>query len=51
MKDIKVAAVCNQVGDSQEGFSFPGVAVVLDPASRVIAEYKENKENMALAGR
>lgn len=40
---------CNQVGESQEGFSFPGVAVVLNPAGRVIAKYKENKENMVLA--
>jgi N-carbamoylputrescine amidase len=40
---------CNQVGASQEGFSFPGVAVVLSPAGRVIAQYEENKENMVLA--
>jgi N-carbamoylputrescine amidase len=42
-------AACNQVGDSQEGFSFPGVAVVLNPAGRVIAQYDENEENMVLA--
>lgn len=39
---------CNQVGRTQEGFSFPGGAVVLNPAGRVIAYYEENKENVLL---
>jgi N-carbamoylputrescine amidase len=39
---------CNQVGDSQEGLSFPGAAVVLNPAGRVIAQYDENKEHMVM---
>ena len=40
---------CNQTGISREGFSFPGVALALNPAGRVIAEYGENHENMLLA--
>ena len=39
---------CNQVGNSREGLSFPGVAVALNPAGRIIAQHKENKENMML---
>ena len=40
---------CNQVGKSGEGLSFPGVAVALNPAGRVIASYKGNREKMILA--
>jgi N-carbamoylputrescine amidase len=40
---------CNQVGKTGEGFSFPGVAVVLNPAGHIIARQGENKENMVLA--
>ncbi|MBW1912954.1 MAG: nitrilase [Deltaproteobacteria bacterium] len=40
---------CNQVGKHREGFSFPGVAVVLNPEGRVIASYMGNQEKMILA--
>jgi N-carbamoylputrescine amidase len=37
---------CNQVGPTREGFTFPGVAVALNPAGIVMAEYKATKEEM-----
>lgn len=40
---------CNQVGKTREGLSFPGAALALNPAGRVIARYAENKENMVFA--
>jgi len=39
---------CNQVGDTREGFSFPGVAMVLNPAGGVIARYGGSQEKMLL---
>jgi len=39
---------CNQVGETREGFSFPGVAVTLDPSGLVIAQYRGNREKMVL---
>jgi predicted amidohydrolase len=40
---------CNQVGKSEEGFSFPGVAVVLGPDGGVLSEYAGNEEAILLA--
>ena len=40
---------CNQVGKTPEGLSFPGAALALDPAGRIIARYAEDMENMVLA--
>ena len=40
---------CNQVGGTGAGLSFPGGAVVLDPAGQIIARYEEDQENMLLA--
>lgn len=40
---------CNQVGHSRGGFSFPGAALALNPAGRVIVSYTFNKEKMVLA--
>ncbi|UCF56829.1 MAG: nitrilase [Deltaproteobacteria bacterium] len=40
---------CNQVGKTREGFSFPGVAVALNPAGNLITKYKGNEEKMVLA--
>ncbi|MFH1350789.1 MAG: nitrilase-related carbon-nitrogen hydrolase [Pseudomonadota bacterium] len=40
---------CNQVGVTKEGPSFPGGAVVLNPAGRIIARFEENHENILLA--
>jgi N-carbamoylputrescine amidase len=40
---------CNQVGKTREGYSFPGTAVVLNPAGWIIAQYGENKEKLVLA--
>ena len=40
---------CNQVGDTREGFSFPGVAMVLNPAGGVMARYVGGQEDMLLA--
>jgi N-carbamoylputrescine amidase len=37
---------CNQVGDTKEGFSFPGVVLALDPAGRAITTYCGNQEKM-----
>ncbi len=39
---------CNQVGKTREGYSFPGAAVVLNPAGWIIAQYGENKEKLVL---
>lgn len=39
---------CNQVGDTREGFSFPGVAMALNPAGGVIARYGGSQEKMLL---
>ena len=39
---------CNQVGNTGEGLSFPGVALALSPTGRVIASYGGNQENMML---
>lgn len=40
---------CNQVGSTDLGFSFPGVAMVLNPAGRIVAEYAGNRENVLVA--
>ncbi len=37
---------CNQVGKTPQGLSFPGVALSLSPAGRLIAEYAGAKEDM-----
>jgi len=42
-------AACNQVGTTEAGFVFPGVALVLNPAGRVIVRYSENREKLLLA--
>jgi len=39
---------CNQVGETRKGFSFPGVAIALNPAGNVIARYGGNQEKMLL---
>jgi len=39
---------CNQVGKTGGGRSFPGVAMALNPAGRMIAGYGGNQENMML---
>jgi len=39
---------CNQVGETREEFSFPGVAIALNPAGGVIARYGGNQEKMLL---
>lgn len=39
---------CNQVGETREGFSFPGVAMALNPAGGVIARYGGTQEKMLL---
>jgi len=39
---------CNQVGSTGEGLSFPGVALALSPAGRMIASYGGTQENMML---
>lgn len=40
---------CNQVGSTGEGFTFPGAALALDPAGRVIVSYSGNTEKMLVA--
>jgi predicted amidohydrolase len=39
---------CNQVGETEEGLSFPGVALALNPAGRVIEAYCGHREKMIL---
>jgi N-carbamoylputrescine amidase len=39
---------CNQVGNTREGFSFPGVAIALNPAGGVISKYGGSQEKMLL---
>ena len=40
---------CNQVGKTREGLSFPGGAVALNPAGRIIVRYAKKQENMVVA--
>ncbi|PKN24882.1 MAG: nitrilase [Deltaproteobacteria bacterium HGW-Deltaproteobacteria-21] len=40
---------CNQTGDAEDGPSFPGVALVLDPSGRLIASRAEGGEGMLIA--
>lgn len=40
---------CNQVGETMAGFSFPGVAVALNPAGHVINSYRGKGESMMVA--
>ena len=40
---------CNQVGETEEGFSFPGVAVILGPDGRIIAKYIGWEEGVVFA--
>ena len=42
-------AACNQVGKTREGYVFPGVAVIIDPAGRVIAQRGQKRESIVLA--
>ncbi len=40
---------CNQVGDPDEGLSFPGVAVVVGPDGQVLTKYTGEKERILYA--
>jgi len=40
---------CNQVGDTAEGFSFPGVSLVLGPDGQVLAQYTGDAERILFA--
>lgn len=40
---------CNQTGNNQSGLAFPGLAVVLDPAGRIIKKDIGDRENMITA--
>ncbi|MBW1798598.1 MAG: nitrilase [Deltaproteobacteria bacterium] len=40
---------CNQVGETTEGLSFPGVAVVLGPDGRLLAKYVGKREKVLFA--
>ena len=40
---------CNQVGETGEGFSFPGVAVILGPDGRILAKYIGWEEGVVFA--
>jgi len=39
---------CNQVGETKEGLSFPGVVMAFDPQGRVMKSYAGNEEKMVL---
>jgi len=41
---------CNQVGNTDEGLSFPGVAVVVGPDGQVLAKYTGQEETILYAG-
>lgn len=40
---------CNQVGKTEAGFSFPGVALVIGPDGNVMSHYAGRRENMLVA--
>ena len=40
---------CNQVGKPSNGFSFPGVAIVIGPDGHVISSYRGNEEKILFA--
>jgi len=40
---------CNQVGETTEGLSFPGVAVVFGPDGRLLAKYAGKREKILFA--
>jgi N-carbamoylputrescine amidase len=40
---------CNQTGDNQAGLDFPGLAVILDPAGRIVGKDIDGKENIIIA--
>lgn len=40
---------CNQAGKTSEGFSFPGIALVLGPDGQILAKYEGEKENILFA--
>jgi N-carbamoylputrescine amidase len=42
---------CNQTGNNQSGLDFPGLAVIMDPAGRVIKKDIDGKENMVVTDR
>jgi N-carbamoylputrescine amidase len=37
---------CNQVGETSENLSFPGVIIALDPQGRIMESYTGNEETM-----
>jgi N-carbamoylputrescine amidase len=41
--------VCNQLGKTREGYSFPGVAMILGPDGRVMATYAGNEQKILYA--
>lgn len=40
---------CNQVGRTDEGFSFPGVAVIVHPSGNILQSYAGEEEKMIIA--
>jgi N-carbamoylputrescine amidase len=40
---------CNQTGNNQNELSFPGLAVVLDPAGHILKKDTGGKENLIVA--
>ena len=40
---------CNQTGNNQSGLDFPGIAVILDPAGRIITKDTGGEENIIIA--
>lgn len=40
---------CNQVGQTDEGFSFPGVAVIIHPSGNILESYAGEEERMIVA--
>jgi N-carbamoylputrescine amidase len=40
---------CNQAGNNQNELNFPGLAIVLDPAGRILSKDTSGKENLVVA--
>jgi N-carbamoylputrescine amidase len=40
---------CNQTGNNQSSLDFPGLAVILDPAGRIVGKDIDGKENIIIA--
>lgn len=40
---------CNQVGENEDGFYFPGVALIINPSGEIISSYSGDQEYMLIS--